>query len=137
MSLPARIGLVAAAAAAIAWLAIGVRAAHLAAEGHAVAAAPGRAALAPSVVSRAERELRDAERLVDDRDAAADRASLLARAGRPAAATALARRLTREEPDNVGYWLLLARVARRADPALARVAAARALELRPDVGPSI
>jgi predicted Zn-dependent protease len=133
----ARIALAAAALAAIAWLSIGVRAAHLATEGHAVASAPERVRLAPGAVSRAERELRDAEQLVDDRDAAADRASLLARGGHPEAATALARRLTREEPDNVAYWFLLARVARRADPALARRAAARALELRPDVGPPI
>ena len=137
MSRGARIGLAAAALAAIAWLSIGLRAAHLAAEGHAVASAPERARLAPGAVSRAERRLRDAEHLVDDRDAAADRASLLARGGHAGAATALARRLTREEPDNVAYWFLLARVARRAEPALARRAAARALELRPNVGPPL
>jgi hypothetical protein len=126
----ARAGLLMAAAAAIAWLAIGLREARLEAAGSAVATGPA-SGLTPSRVARAERDLRDADRLTPHRDPAAFRARLLARTRRPAQAVRVLESLVREEPENAVYWLALARTARRVDPALAMRARARLRELSP------
>lgn len=125
-----RAGLVLAAAAVVVWLGIGLREARLEGAGTAVATGPD-SGLTASRVARAERDLRDADRLTPHHDPAALRARLLLRTGRPEAATRILRSLVREEPENATYWLALAAAARRADPALAARARARVLQLSP------
>lgn len=126
----ARAGLLVAAAAAIAWLGIGLREARLEANGSAVATGPA-SGLTPARVTRAERDLRDADRLTPHHDPAAFRARLLARTGRPAEAVRVLQSLVREEPENASYWLALAGAARRVNPPLAARARAKVRELSP------
>ena len=74
------------------------------------------------------------------RDSCRDPAALLAsanalRAARfPGRAAALARAVTRSEPENYGAWVELALSAARSDPAEARAARRRARELNPLLG---
>jgi len=127
MTAALRIALVCAAAAAVAWLGVGLRAARLEASGATVAKAPpGR--LAPPRVQRALRDLRAADDHTPHRDPAWLRARLLARTGHRAQAAAILRRLVEEEPENAVYQLELARTARGNEAARAR---ARLRELNP------
>ena len=126
----ARAGLVLAAAAAMAWLAMGLRETRLEAAGSAVATGP-QSGLTPPRVARAQRDLRDADRLTPHHDPAAFRARLLVRTGRPAQAVRVLQSLVREEPENANYWLALARAAQRVDPPLAARARARLRALSP------
>jgi hypothetical protein len=125
-----RAGLLVAAVAAIAWLAIDLHEARLQDAGTAVATGPAKG-LTPARVARAERDLRDADGLSAHRDPAALRARLLLRTGHPAQATQILERLVDEEPENAIYWLGLAAAARRVDPPLAARARARIKQLSP------
>jgi hypothetical protein len=126
----ARAGLVLAAAGVIAWLAIGLREARLEASGSAVATGPA-SGLTPARVARADRDLRDADRLTPHQDPAAFRARLLFRTGHPAQAVRIFQSLVRAQPENANYWLALAIAARRVDPPLAARARAKVRELSP------
>jgi hypothetical protein len=130
MSVPVRAGLLAAALAAIAWLAIGLREARLEASGRAVATGPA-SGLTAARVADADRDLRDADGLTPHHDPVALRARLLLRTGHPARAVALLRSLVREEPENADYWLALAVAARRVDPGLSARARTRVRALSP------
>jgi predicted Zn-dependent protease len=130
MTMVARAALLAAAVAAIAWLAIGLREARLEAFGSAVAIGP-TTGLTPARVARAEKDLRDADRLTPHHDPAAFRARLLARTGRRARAVRILESLVRDEPNNAIYWLALERAAARVNPRLAARARARVRELSP------
>jgi Tetratricopeptide repeat len=134
MTAVARAGLLAAAVAAIAWLAIGLREARLEAAGSAVAIGP-TTGLTPARVARADDDLRKADRLTPHHDPAAFRARLLARTGRPAQAVRILKSLVHDEPDNASYWFALERAASRMDPRLAARARARVRELSPLGGP--
>lgn len=129
-----RLGLLLAAAAAVAWLALGLRSASLEASGAAVATGPA-SGLTPARVSRALDELERADDALPRRDPAVLRARLLERTGRRPQALAILRRLVAEEPENSRYWIAVARTARRADPALAARARARLRELSPIATP--
>ena len=59
------------------------------------------------------------------------RGQLLIRAGRERDAIEVLEELTRSEPDSVEAWAQLAVAAREVDPARARAARARVLELNP------
>jgi predicted Zn-dependent protease len=91
--------------------------------------------LTPARVARADKDLRDADRLTPHHDPAAFRARLLARTDRPAQAVRILKSLVREEPDNAIYWLALERAAARVNPRLAARARARVRELSPIGGP--
>ena len=91
-------------------------------------AAAGGAAMAPRTLAADARTLRTDCHDVDDLSAGA--VSLLV-AGRGAEARALARAATRRAPDVFSAWAALEATERRADPAAARRAAARARALNP------
>jgi predicted Zn-dependent protease len=131
----ARVALAVAAVAVLGWLAVGLWAARLAAEGRDVARAPG-AVRAGERASRALDRLRHAARLAPDGDPDLDRAWLLHRLGRDPEAIALLRRLVREQPRNADYWAQLARVSARTRPRVARAARARLRALVPSVAPA-
>jgi predicted Zn-dependent protease len=131
----ARVALAAAALAVVAWLAVGLRAARLASDGADVAR--GAAQVSPGRrTSQALHRLRDAASRTPDKDPDDDRAWLLHRLGRDAAAIEVLVRLTRAQPDNAEYWADLARVSARTRPAVARAARARLRTLVPLVAPA-
>jgi predicted Zn-dependent protease len=87
----------------------------------------------PPPVAESERLLARARRLNPDRRPDLFEGVILARQGRPDAAIAVIRGVTRAEPENLEAWALLVSAAERVDPALARAARARARELAPAV----
>jgi predicted Zn-dependent protease len=82
-------------------------------------------AIGTSNVPEARRLLRDAARRTSDTTPLVREAQLLLFARRPEEAVAVARRATREEPDNARAWLVLAQAAEDADPPLAAAARRR------------
>ena len=115
--------------AAAGWLGLGLHSSRLEAEGRAAAKAAARAPDARAgearrLLTRSRRHNADASPLLLE-------AGLLNAIGRPRDALPLAREAVRREPENLEAWLLLERAARGEDPALARRARARALELNP------
>jgi cytochrome c-type biogenesis protein CcmH/NrfG len=82
-------------------------------------------------VARAERSLESATAGNPDKRPALVRGQLLIRAGRERDAIDVLEELTRSEPDSVEAWAQLAVAAREVDPARARAARARVLELNP------
>ena len=131
----ARVALALAAVAVLGWLAVGLWAARLAVEGREVArgyprVTPGERS------SQALDRLRRAASLSPDEDPDADRAWLLHRLRRDAAAIEVLQRLVRAQPRNADYWLALERVSARRRPDLARRARARLRELVPSVAPA-
>lgn len=85
----------------------------------------------PRQAADAERKLERASKLNPDRRPDLARGQLLYRAGRLREAVRVLGRLTRDEPESVEAWGLLALAAREVDPARARAARARVLELNP------
>ena len=130
MTVAARAALAAAALAAVAWLAIGLREARLAESGSAVAVGPARG-LTPARTAQALRDLRDAARLTGHRDPDAFRARLLLRTGHPRQAIRILEGLVRDEPDNAPYWLAQAVASRGFDPARSARARERVVALDP------
>lgn len=85
----------------------------------------------PSRVDDAESSLERAANHNPDHRPALVRGQLLIRAGRERDAIAVLEALTRAEPESVEAWARLAVASQEADPARAREARARVLELNP------
>jgi predicted Zn-dependent protease len=121
-----RIVLIVAALLAGAWLVVQTRAARAEEQLTKIAFEDGDPA-------HAQRHL-DADRLLNpDRRAGLFEGVILGRRGDFPGAIAAIQTVTRAEPENIEAWALLASAARRADPALAREAQAKARELAPPV----
>ena len=129
-AIPARVALVAAALVVAAWLALSLHASNL--EG------AGRAPidrLSSRVPTRAEadaaiRQLRRSRHFSADRTPLVEQAMLLYATGRPGQAAAVARRVARDEPDDLSAWQLLLATS-RSDPAERRLARTRIAALDP------
>jgi len=91
------------------------------------------AQLGPADLARAADLERTAGRLTPGERRALLLATVRLRGGDADGALALLKGAVRREPDNGEAWLGLSRVAREADPALARAAAQRLRELVPPV----
>ena len=132
----ARIAVVGAAVVAIAWLATGLHAADLERRANDVGAnQPGKFSI-PNA-ERASRFYERSRRFNPDTRPILLEANLLSffRAGNDRA-LALAREVTRREPDNVNAWAIVAGMASRLDPPLAVRARRRIRELSPPVPPA-
>jgi cytochrome c-type biogenesis protein CcmH/NrfG len=102
-----RLTLVAIALAAMAWLALGLRAAELEAHGREIVAAGQRESLAPAEVREGLDTLRRSQRFSEDAEPLLAEAALLAGAGRHEDAIAVAERVVEDEPDNLEGWVVL------------------------------
>jgi hypothetical protein len=132
----ARITVLVVAAAAIAWLGTGLHAADLEARGTNVGAnQPGKFSIPRA--REASRFYDRSRRFNPDTRPILLEANLLTffRAGNDRA-LALAREVTRQEPDNVNAWAIVAGMASRLDPPLAVRARQRIRELSPPVPPA-
>jgi Flp pilus assembly protein TadD len=117
------------AAAAVAWLAVGLRNELLLDRAQEVSL---RADPSPEEIEAALADSRDGELLNPDwAEPEGLRATLRIRTGDERAAHASLTEIVRREPDNVQAWALLALVSRRIDPPLATRAARRVRELDP------
>lgn len=118
----ARVSLAVVAVVAIAWLALMLRDARLAAHGEA-ALAPGAS---PAALAAAESDLRAARLLNPDREPAVNLALLQRARGDAAGALATIEDVVRDEPDNLIAWGVLSVLARGRDSeAVERALAAR------------
>jgi predicted Zn-dependent protease len=122
-----RVLLVAAAAAAVVWLALGYGASRDEARGTALASKPGRLADSVSALRNARAHNHDTAPLVLEAQA-----EIFAK--HPGRAIPLLDTVVRREPANVQAWGLLADAADHADPVRAAAARARVLALSPPVG---
>lgn len=129
----ARVGLVVLALAVCAWYAIGVRQSRdqAAAEG----IVQGNVTPTPSVTRHALDLLDSAGTLNPDRAIDLLRAQALVRAGEAPQALRLMKSVVAAEPDNVDAWIVYGFAAGSRDPAAARLARAKRLELAPPVAP--
>jgi tetratricopeptide (TPR) repeat protein len=102
-----RFALVAVAFAAIAWLALGLRAIHLEAEGRQVLENAQRGEITRSELQEGLDLLRRAQRANPDKDPRLAESVLLIEAERENAAITLAERVMADEPENLEGWLVL------------------------------
>jgi hypothetical protein len=102
-----RSALVAVALFALAWLAVGLRASRLEAQGREVVEQAQRGQLSRAEVSEGLDTLRRARRFNADQEPRIAEVALLTEAGRNAEATALAQRITQDEPDNIDGWVVV------------------------------
>jgi hypothetical protein len=126
----ARIALGVLVAAVLVWLALGLRAARLEAEG-AKLAGRSPATVSPERLARARDAYRRAREFNADSGPELREAGLANFSGRPRDALELLRDVVRREPDNFDAWLVMASVATGTDPELAARARTRARELNP------
>jgi hypothetical protein len=99
--------LVAVALLALAWLGVGLRASRLEAQGREVVERAQRGELSRAEVSDGLDTLRRATRFNADQEPRIAEVALLTEAGRNDEATAIARRITQDEPDNIDAWVVL------------------------------
>jgi hypothetical protein len=125
---------VAVALAAIAWLALGLRAIHLEAEGRQVLENAQRGQVTPSELREGLDLLRRAQRVNPDKDPRLAEVVLLIEAGRENAAIDLAERVMADEPENLEGWLVLYFAAIRTGDASRAV---RALGRIEDLDPQV
>jgi hypothetical protein len=126
-----RVALVAVAAAAVVWLALGLRASRLEARAVKLATA---AKPAPQLIARTRALLRQAQENNADTRPVLLEGELYIFASRPRQALGPLTEVVRREPENFEAWRLLAGAAQVArDPGLAARARARALALSPPV----
>jgi hypothetical protein len=122
-----RCTLIAGALLIVAWLALGLRAAQLEAEGREVLATAEQRALTSTEVRAGLDTLRRARQFNADSDARLTEAALLAQQARGNEALAVAERVVEDEPENLDAWVLVylssafATDAPRAASALRRV----------------
>jgi len=128
---PARAALALLALAALAFLAVGLRSAIPLAEGRELTAA----GIDDTTYERALDLFREAQEMEPGTEAELAEGSLLVVGDSREQAIRTIERAAREEPENARAWAVLAAAAGRAEPELAREAAARARELRPPVAP--
>jgi predicted Zn-dependent protease len=125
-----RVGLVTVAAAAIFWLALGLRASHLEEKGIALATSGG----GPATAAQARRALIDAQSNNADTRPLFLLGQLSIFTGRPDLAIAPLEEVVRREPENHDAWDVLAKAADvSGNKALATRARARATALAPPV----
>ncbi len=129
----ARVGLVALALVACAWYVIAVRQARD--QAAAAALVQGNLTPVPAVTRHALDLLDAAATLNPDRAIDLLRAQALVRAGQAPAALRLMKSVVAAEPDNVDAWIVYGFAAGSRDPAVARLARAKRLELAPPVAP--
>lgn len=129
----ARAGVAVVAVAAVVWLALGLHAARLANEGRGGTGAQAKRLDAREVERRRSLLQRSLAHNADT-DPLVREAALLAFAGRPDEGLPLLRRVVDREPENYEAWGQIVLAARDSEPALARRARARALELNPRAG---
>jgi predicted Zn-dependent protease len=127
-----RIALVALAAAAVAWLALGLDASRAQDELRALVTDTERPTR--EQIARATELRRSAERTPGTR-AALMEATLRLKGDDTAGARRLLEQVVEDEPDNGEAWLLLARATEQSDPARSEAAMARVRELAPRVPP--
>jgi hypothetical protein len=92
---------------AIAWLALGLRASRLEAQGRDLVERAQGSKPSPAEVAEGLDVLRRARRFNADQEPRIAEVALLTEAGRNAEATALARRIIHDEPDNIDGWVVL------------------------------
>lgn len=126
-----RLAVLGLAVAACAWFALGLVQSHDENQALTLIDQPGTPN--PVTTARIMSLLNNAGTLNPDRNIALDRSQAQTRAGDSAAGVAIAESVTRAEPENVDAWVVLGLAARRADPALARLAQAKELHLAPPV----
>jgi cytochrome c-type biogenesis protein CcmH/NrfG len=126
-----RLALVGLAVVVCAWFALGVVQTHDQTRAEALMNQPGNPS--PATTARIMSLLKTAGALNPDRNVALDRSQTQTRGGHPTTGVAIARGVVRAEPQNVDGWIVLGFAARRVDPALARLAQARELQLAPIV----
>jgi cytochrome c-type biogenesis protein CcmH/NrfG len=126
-----RLAVLGLAVAACAWFALGVVQSHDQTKAETLLNQAGNAA--PATTARIMSLLKTAGTLNPDRTIALDRSQAQTRAGNPRAGVATAQTVVHSEPQNIDGWIVLGFAARRVDPALARLALARELQLAPPV----
>jgi predicted Zn-dependent protease len=122
------VALVVTAVAACLWLAGTLRSLDRAQDAIAVVA---EADARPDALAAASRDFERARRFGDDADLLLKQSQALVYGRRPKRAVPLLERAVRDEPENVGAWVLLAGAARKHDPRLSRLARSRAIALDP------
>lgn len=127
----ARFAIAALAVAACAWFVIGVIQADN--QSRATALIQGGGTPTPAQTSQIQHWLDTAGTLNPDRNIDLLRAQAEVRAGQSVKALAVMKRVVREEPRNADAWIVLGFAAQEPDPALARFAHAKVLELAPRV----
>jgi predicted Zn-dependent protease len=127
-----RAALIAAAAVAVAWLAIGIAGSRSQEELRHLVSETERPTVAQ--IARADELRRAAERTQGSRPALME-ATLRMKGGDTAGARRVLEDVVHDEPDNGEAWLLLARATEDSDPARSDAAMERVRELAPPVPP--
>jgi tetratricopeptide (TPR) repeat protein len=130
-----RVAMTAFAALAVAWLAVGLYAVELQADGDAVIAKARSGNASPAEVEQARDSFERAGDLTAGTRSRVQEAVLLVLTGRTREAAAVAEEALRDEPDNLEGWGVLYEATRERDPARAAEALRRAQELNPHVAP--
>jgi predicted Zn-dependent protease len=126
----ARVSVVCVAVLVLGWLGLMERDVRADKRGVALSAQPGN-------LTRADAELRAAQRFNPDTEPELTRAYLYVGAGQPARAAAIVEGILRREPDNLAAWGALFNVARDRDPAAADRALAARRRLDPLHAPPV